>query len=261
MGKKVGFVPTMGALHPGHLALIKEAKKRVDIVVSSIFVNPKQFDKKEDLDKYPRQEEKDVELLKQAGCDIIYIPDEKDIYTSTHKNIPLDIHHLEKVYEGEKRKGHFDGVVQVLYQLFDIVKPNIVLFGQKDYQQCLVVKSILKTYFKQIEMVICPTIRNKEGLALSSRNQRLSQKGLNESSYLNKGLNLAITLYERFVPEQALAFAKTYMESNAIEIEYIDFADADTLKSFREWEEIPKNKIIVVAAYVEGVRLIDNMLF
>ena len=110
-------------------------------------------------------------------------------------------------------------------------------------------------------MVICPTIRNKEGLALSSRNQRLSQKGLNESSYLNKGLNLAITLYERFVPEQALAFAKTYMESNAIEIEYIDFADADTLKSFREWEEIPKNKIIVVAAYVEGVRLIDNMLF
>ena len=152
-------------------------------------------------------------------------------------------------------------MVQVLYQLFDIVKPHQVFFGQKDYQQCLVVKSILKTYFQQIEMVICPTRRNSEGLALSSRNQRLSEKGLESASYLNKGLNLGITLYERFVPQQALAFARTYLENNHIEVEYLDFADADNLKSFGEWKETPQNKIILVAACIEGVRLIDNMQF
>jgi pantoate--beta-alanine ligase len=257
-GKTIGFVPTMGALHDGHLSLIKAASEHTDLTISSIFVNPKQFDKEEDLVKYPRQEDADCRKLEQFNCDMVYIPSTKDLYDENYSPVKLDLAHLADVYEGEKRVGHFDGVVQVLYQFFDTIKPNAVFFGQKDYQQCMVVKKIIDTYFPNITLHTCPTFRDEEGLALSSRNQRLSENGIVSARHLNKALSSSLTNFDPKAPQNALKQASDYLHNHGLNVEYIDFANADDLTPFHQWKETPAKIVVVAAAFVEGVRLIDN---
>ncbi len=260
-GHQIGFVPTMGALHQGHENLILASLEKKLTTICSIFVNPKQFNNNEDLIKYPRNNEKDISTLQNLGCHVLFLPAIEEVYASDFKDIYLNLAPIDSVFEGEKRPGHFEGVVQVLFQLFDLIKPKEVFFGQKDYQQCLIVKRLINANFSHIALNIIETARNEEGLALSSRNQRLSKNGLEIASYLNKGLNLGLTLCERFVPAQAVSFATMYLINNGLEIEYLDIANADTLESYENWESIPAQKIIIAAAYIENVRLIDNLIF
>lgn len=256
----LGFVPTMGALHDGHMSLVEAANKHCDLTIASIFVNPKQFDKPEDLLKYPRTEEQDCDILVRNGCNIAFIPNNDDLYGGNYKNIELDLGHLAHVYEGEKREGHFEGVIQVLYQLFDAIKPTDVFFGQKDYQQCMVVNKILDRYFPSIIMHTIPTHRDKEGLALSSRNKRLSEEGIVKARHFNKALHLAAkNMHEG--TEKALKMASEYMLLHGLEVEYLDFANANDLTPSKNWEGIPQKIVAVSAVWLEGVRLIDNFVF
>jgi pantoate--beta-alanine ligase len=259
--KTIAFVPTMGALHDGHLSLIEAANEKANLTIASIFVNPKQFDNEEDLVKYPRQEAEDNHKLEQAGCDAVYLPSPEDLYDSNYSQVELDLEHLENIYEGEKREGHFEGVVQVLYQLFDCIQPNHVMFGQKDYQQCMVVKRLLETYFPDTQLHKVPTFRDSEGLALSSRNQRLSDKGIETAREFNKGLDIAIAQFNEENPLEALKAGKKHMQQMGIDVEYIDFADASNLNPCASWTNTPDEIVIVAACFVQGIRLIDNKVF
>lgn len=258
--QSLGFVPTMGALHEGHMSLIEAANNTCNLTIASIFVNPKQFDKEEDLLNYPRTEEQDSHFLEENECDMVYIPSKEDLYDDLYEHVNLNLQHLANVYEGEKREGHFEGVIQVLYQLFDIIKPTDVFFGQKDFQQCLVVKSILHKYFPGIKMHTVPTFRDSEGLALSSRNKRLSEVGIQKAQHFNKGLKQACDTFNEGT-QTAINKAKIYLASFDMEVEYLDFANAENLQPCADWKEIPKNIVVVSAVWLEGIRLIDNMVF
>lgn len=258
--KSVGFVPTMGALHQGHLSLINHSVKTCNLTISSIFVNPKQFDKQEDLVKYPRTEEQDCNLLELAGCNVAYLPSTEDLYDADYINVSLDLGNLAHVYEGEKRKGHFEGVVQVLYQLFSAVQPTDVFFGQKDYQQCMVVKKLLDKHFKHITLHTVPTHRDDEGLALSSRNARLSETAIDQARHFNKGLILAAQEIRKGKAE-ALKKAISYISKHGMEVEYLDFADASDLTPCQYWQVSPQKIVVIAAVWLEGIRLIDNLVF
>lgn len=259
--KSVGFVPTMGALHSGHLSLIHHANNVCDLTISSIFVNPKQFDKKEDLVKYPRTEEQDCALLEKAGCNITYLPTSEDLYDEHYKDVSLKLGILAKIYEGEKRVGHFEGVVQVLFQLFDAINPTDVFFGQKDYQQCMVVNKLIQQYFPGITLHKVPTVRDGYGLALSSRNKRLSNEGIEIARKFNIGLKKAATLFDAQSPAKALLMAKSFLENEGLIVEYLDFANASDLDPLENWKKSPPEIVVVSAVWLEGIRLIDNLVF
>lgn len=258
--RSVGFIPTMGALHQGHLDLVHASTESTDLTIASVFVNPKQFDKKVDLKKYPRTEEKDIELLKNAGCHAVYLPTPEDLYDKEYKNVELDIAHLADIYEGEKRVGHFEGVIQVLYQFFDAIQPSHVFFGQKDYQQCMVVKRLIEDYFPKVVLETVATHRDDHGLALSSRNARLSSEGIKKARKFNQGLKLAASDWH-LGKEHALQNATHFLEEHGLEVEYIDFANALDLTPSHMWQESPQEIVVVSAVWLEGVRLIDNYLF
>ncbi|MBC7426408.1 MAG: pantoate--beta-alanine ligase [Bacteroidia bacterium] len=259
-GKSIGFVPTMGALHKGHLELIKTAQQQCDIVVASVFVNPKQFNNKEDLAKYPSDNEKDAALLEKTGCDFLYIPSVDDIYPSTFEPVSLDLGPLATIFEGEYRPGHFDGVIQVVSRLFDIVKPHKAYFGLKDYQQCLVVKELAKQSFQNIEIVFCPIFREKDGLAMSSRNVRLTKEGRQTATEINKQMMKIASSDFSLLPEQYEKLAIKALEEKGFEVEYFKIADPNTMLVLKAWKPEEKH-IILTAAYIDGVRLIDNMIF
>ncbi|MFB6306956.1 MAG: pantoate--beta-alanine ligase, partial [Flavobacteriales bacterium] len=172
-GNVVGFVPTMGALHEGHLSLLRKAKKESDLLVASVFVNPEQFENKKDMEQYPKELEKDKEKLKELECDVMFAPSVKEIYPNK-PGLDMDFGHLERVMEGKYRPGHFKGVAEVVKRLFRIIQPNKAYFGKKDYQQLLIIKKMIDQLDFNIEVVGCPIIREKSGLALSSRNKRLN---------------------------------------------------------------------------------------
>ena len=181
-GKRIGFVPTMGALHPGHISLIKKSKTENPVTVCSIFINPSQFNDPADFKKYPVTIETDIDMLEEADCDALFLPGSEEIYPDGYSNSKLyDIGYLETVLEGKYRPGHFQGVCMVVDRLLDIVQPDQLFLGQKDYQQCMVIKRllILKGQTDKIGLSICPTLREADGLAMSSRNLRLSEKSLN----------------------------------------------------------------------------------
>src|ERR1051325_5265869 len=177
-GKKIGFVPTMGALHQGHISLIESSKKENDLTVCSIFVNPTQFNDPKDYEKYPITIEKDIYQLETNGCDIIFIPSLKEIYPDDYKKVHYDLGYLETVLEGKFRPGHFQGVCMVVHRLLEIVTCNNLYLGQKDYQQCMVIKRLIELIGKKekITVVVCPTLREVDGLAMSSRNTRLNEE-------------------------------------------------------------------------------------
>lgn len=257
--KIVGFVPTMGALHPGHISLIKEARHKCDVVVVSIFVNPLQFNNSQDLEKYPRNLESDLIKLKNESVDLVYAPDSSEFYSQL-PFIKLDFGIISANLEGEKRPGHFSGVGIVVSRLFHLVEPHKAFFGAKDLQQLAVIKSLVSDLGFEIEIVRCPTFREPNGLAMSSRNERLSKKGLITASKLNQGLALAIQSLPELGMELAKKNALEFIQSDSeITVEYLEWVDPSTMNIINKR---PKNKEIAlcIAAWVEEVRLIDNLI-
>ncbi len=253
----LGFVPTMGALHEGHLALVAEAKRRCDRVLVSIFVNPLQFNNSNDLDKYPRTVEADLRLLENAGADYVFIPSADEMYPEGFQTATLDISPLDSVFEGAFRPGHFQGVVAVLYQLFQLIQPDTVVFGLKDLQQCLVVEKLIGKHFPHIEQINMPTLREKSGLAMSSRNTRLSPEGLQKAALIYEMLD---DLKENVADFNKHAAAWTNkLKLSGIETEYVQLVALPDMQIPQE-NAVPDRAAIVFAGYLEGVRLIDNVL-
>jgi pantoate--beta-alanine ligase len=259
-GIKLGFVPTMGALHEGHLELVKKSVEENDYTIVSIFVNKLQFNNSVDFNNYPITKEQDIEMLKNVFCDAVFMPSTEVMYPDNYQKIPLDLRTIDNVFEGPLRPGHFDGVVQVVYRLFDYIKPNTAYFGLKDYQQCMVIKALKNAYFHTIYLVFCPTIRTETGLAMSSRNKRLSSSGLIEAAYLYKVLSIIRDLSIHIEAFDAVNYGKKLLQNRKIDVEYLELANADTLAHGKKWFRKNKN-VILLAVQIEGVRLIDNIVF
>ena len=258
-GLSLGFVPTMGALHQGHLDLVRRARQECDRVLVSIFVNPLQFNNQEDLNRYPRQPEKDQQLLKEAGVDFLYAPEPQDFYTEAAR-ISLDFGPAGSALEGAMRPGHFSGVGVVLSRLFHLVQPDRAYFGAKDLQQVAVVKTLVRDLEFPVEIVRCPTRREESGLAMSSRNQRLSEEGKSIASALYQALCLAAEAGPDN-PAEARLKALQFLSSNPqIKLEYLEWVCADTMEFLPNGKELPREIALCLAAWVEGVRLIDNII-
>lgn len=257
----IGFVPTMGALHQGHLSLIRESKKKTRLTVCSIFINPTQFNNTSDFEKYPVTLEADIEQLKSAGTDILFLPTTQEIYPQgTMALEKYSLGKLETLLEGHYRPEHFQGVCQVVHRLLNAVHPNILFLGQKDYQQCLVIQKLITLIRKNIEVCIVPTIREANGLAMSSRNMRLSSKALQQASAIYK----AMVYMQENIQQQSLVDveqkAKEILFKNGFTtIDYIAIVEANTLMPITQIHQGQKIAIMV-AAFIEDVRLIDNIL-
>ena len=259
---RIGFVPTMGALHEGHITLIKRSIEVDEITVCSIFVNPTQFNNPDDFEKYPVTIEEDIYMLESTGCSILFLPGVNEIYPKGIQQLSnYDLGYLETVLEGEFRPGHFQGVCQVVDRLLYIVGPDILYLGQKDYQQCLVIKHLLflNGLNEKLRIEISPTIREPEGLAMSSRNKRLSKEARLISSSISKTLLFIKDNCKEGNTGEILSQAAMKLELSGFKIDYLRIADAETLELKTEWDG--KLKIVVLAAvYIEDIRLIDNML-
>lgn len=258
--KSIGFVPTMGALHEGHLSLIRKCKKGSKITVASIFVNPTQFNSKEDLKKYPRTLNNDILLLEENGCDILFLPDEKEIYPNVEsKKKSFSLGTLESIMEGKFRPGHFQGVCLVVEKLLNIINPDFLFLGQKDYQQCLVIKKLISLMHKETRVIICPIFREKNGLAMSSRNVRLNSSDRETASELYRSLDF---IKENLSGDNFLKLRKQVLirlQAEGFKVEYLELAERNSLKlitTFNAGEEL----IILIAAIISNVRLIDNLL-
>lgn len=255
----IGFVPTMGALHIGHLSLIEKSKSETNLTVCSIFVNPTQFNDKKDFDKYPNTIEADIEKLASVDTDVLFLPSVDEMYPNgTEKIKQYEIGYLDTVLDGKFRPGHFNGVCVVVHKLLDAVKPTHLFMGEKDFQQCLVVKRLLEIIESDIQLITCPTRREPNGLAMSSRNERLSKGGREKASaihYVLKSMKSEQTksnfadLESRFVQ---------YLDSNSFETEYILLSDANTLELLSDFDPA-KKMVVLIASKLEGVRLIDNL--
>jgi pantoate--beta-alanine ligase len=256
-GKTIGFVPTMGALHQGHLSLIKLAQQGNDEVVCSIFVNPTQFNDPADLEKYPRPIVDDIAKLEQIGCDVLFNPQVKDIYAD-NEQWHLDIGELENLLEGKFRPGHYQGVTQVVYKLFNIVKPDTAYFGQKDYQQFLIISKMVELLNMPVKLMMCPIQREADGLAMSSRNIHLSPVDRQHALILSKTLNWANDNFDRNkIDEIKKEAAHLINNEPGVELEYFEICDGDNLHpANRDSKKI----VALVAARVGKTRLIDNVL-
>lgn len=259
LSKKIGFVPTMGALHQGHISLVQESQKENDLTVCSIFVNPTQFNQAEDLKNYPRTLEKDFELLLKAGCDAVFIPEVAEVYSDS-LDYAFPLGSVAELMEGKHRPGHFSGVLNVLKRLFDIVQPQRSYFGQKDFQQCLVVKKLLAHYGWPIDLRICPIVREADGLAMSSRNQLLDSNARAQAPFIYQTLSALPVKMSSGSPAELEQWAQSrFAEHPAFELEYFEIANADTLERIGSWHDA-ENIVACVAARLGKVRLIDNVL-
>lgn len=254
---KIGFVPTMGYLHEGHLSLIQESKKETDLTVCSIFVNPLQFNNKEDLEKYPRDEERDIKLLQSVNCDVVFIPSYEEMYPvppSKQYRFPG----LDDVLEGKFRPGHFNGVATVVARLFDIIRPHVAYFGKKDYQQYLIVRELAKREYPQIIIKPMPIVREPDGLAMSSRNVRLSPQARKESVLLYETLLLAKSLVGKKTIVEIEKICQEKISANPLfQLEYFTIVNANNLQPV--FDKTNEPMIALVAAWIDNVRLIDNM--
>lgn len=258
--KTIGFVPTMGALHQGHLSLIEASKTTNDLTICSIFVNPTQFNEASDLEKYPRTLQKDIQGLYKAGADAVFIPEIIEIYPKNGFELPtFQLDHLTNVLEGAYRPGHFDGVVQVVYRLLDLVQPNRLYMGLKDFQQQAIIGEMLRQMESDIELVPCPIIREADGLAMSSRNRRLSEEERTIAPTIYKTLQGAKQTWEaHFAPSSIKANAIQQLEKAGFKVDYFEIVDATTLQEIEVFDE-SANAIICVAAWLGEIRLIDNL--
>ena len=259
--KSIGFVPTMGALHQGHISLVERAAKENDITVVSIFVNPTQFNNKEDLEKYPRDPDADFALLEKNSCDIVFAPTVDEMYPTPDTRV-FSLGSVAEVMEGKYRPGHFNGVCQVVSRLFNIVEPNRAYFGQKDYQQIAVIKAMVRKYMPTFkgEIVSCPIKRESDGLALSSRNVHLSPEQRQSALLISKTLFEAKKMADnKATQKQITDFIKRSIASDTnLCLEYVEIADKDTLQPIAN--EYPKNAVICITVYDGKTRLIDNIL-
>lgn len=260
-GKTIGFVPTMGALHDGHLSLINKSTSETDITICSIFVNPTQFNNPSDLEKYPRTSAEDIQLLVLNNCDVLFMPSVLEMYPDGQEKNKEDYGEITNVFEGEKRPGHFDGVVTIVSRLFEIIKPTKTFFGQKDYQQCMVVKELIKRHFKYIELFIEPTLRNENGLALSSRNKLLNSNQLDAATCISKALFYIKNNWGKYTVEALVNEAKKIIqENNVLKIEYLAICDKNDLSIAVGNSADFKNVVILTAVFCGEVRLIDNLI-
>jgi pantoate--beta-alanine ligase len=258
-GKTIGLVPTMGYLHEGHLALVRQMKKKADVVIVTIFVNPAQFGPKEDFAKYPRDEKADLRKIKSAGGDIVFIPDAKEIYPPDFQTF-VEVENLSKPLEGEVRPGHFRGVTTVVAKLYNITRPDIVIFGQKDFQQAVILRQMTRDLGYPIKYIVGDTVREPDGLAMSSRNAYLSADGRREAVCLFRGLRTAremvasgISHAAKIRKEMQLVIKAT---CPAAQIDYISFNDFKTLTPVTA---VAAGTVCSLAVRLYGVRLIDNM--
>ena len=256
-GRKIGLVPTMGALHIGHISLVERASKENDFVIVTIFVNPKQFNNKSDLSSYPRTIERDKALLNQFTNVAICIPKENSVYPEPDPYLGVDLGHLDEVLEGCYRPGHFQGVSHVVHNLFYLTNPSSAYFGLKDIQQFAVIKKMNEITGLNIELIGCPTIRSKEGLALSSRNEKLSNEGLRQSLIIIKTLRFVEENKTQYSPDDLKNKAIEFFQDGNLKLEYLDIVNAKTFKQIRNFEE---PSVCCIAAYCENIRLIDNVL-
>jgi pantoate--beta-alanine ligase len=258
--KATGFVPTMGALHDGHISLIKAAKKETNVVVCSIFVNPTQFNDPKDFEKYPVTLDSDIYLLEKAGCDILFLPSVAEMYpeglqTSTH----FELEFIETVLEGEFRPGHFQGVCQVVYRLLEIISPDKLFLGQKDFQQCMVIKKMAATFFPLLDIIICLTQRESSGLAMSSRNKRLSDAEKLQATAIFETMQY---VKNHIQPGELKALQQNAVQQLTLKgfrVDYVAIADAGTLR-LPEWWDGKEKVVVLIAAFLNEVRLIDNMV-
>lgn len=262
-GKSIGLVPTMGALHKGHLSLVKNSISNNDITVVSIFVNPTQFNNPNDLASYPRTVDKDLELLQTIGCDIVFAPEADDIYSKseTDSRFEFDFEGLDKVMEGKFRPGHFNGVVQIVSKLFDLVRPDRAYFGEKDFQQLAIIRLMTRRYNLPIEIVPCPIVREDSGLALSSRNSLLKDNEKRVASHIYAVLNES----RQFVPQTEVEELKQCViaaieHKPELKVEYFDIVDGHTLKSIGKWDECDY-VVGCITVFCGKVRLIDNICY
>ena len=254
--KKISLVPTMGNLHEGHVSLIKYAQNISDYTVGSIFVNPTQFVAGEDFDEYPRTLDSDIESISNLNVDLVFVPDTEEIYpVNDQASIEVPVFELESIHCGKYRPGHFRGVATVVSKLFDMVKPDIAIFGEKDYQQLLIIRSLVKSLFMPIEIIGLPTVREKSGLAMSSRNNYLSQSDRQRAPMLHECIKTTI----KSIKNGAIDYvylekeAKFFLEKAGFKIDYYSICDLDTLRA-----PINENLVILAAVRLGKTRLIDN---
>lgn len=256
---RIGFVPTMGALHEGHLGLIDRARTTCDVVVSSIFVNPLQFNDPKDLERYPRRPEEDAHMLKTAGCDLLFTPEKEGIFANFQPR-KYDLGGLDLYWEGPSRPGHFQGVVNVVERLFFYVRPDEAFFGEKDRQQLAILQYVARSERWPEKIVPCPTARESDGLARSSRNMRLNAEERKEASLLYKALRMAADrAFSAPVADLHQAVTEFLSTSPIVELDHFGLADPRTLRPIEEWNGHDQ-AVALIAAQVGPVRLIDNIL-
>lgn len=254
----IGFVPTMGALHEGHLSLIERSTKENDITICSIFVNPTQFGEKKDLETYPRPIEADIDKLISAGCDILFLPEVDEVYPPSYQQQEFDLQGLDFKIEGKQRPGHFQGVCNVIYRFFTIIQPDKAYFGQKDFQQTVVVKRLVKLMNSKTEIVVVPISREANGLAMSSRNQRLSDKHRAEAHFIHDGLLKIKDLAPKVGLKAAMdEVARSYASVDGAVIEYLTAVDPISLD---EVEELGDHTAVLTVVRFHDVRLLDNII-
>ncbi len=258
--RKTGLVPTMGALHDGHLSLIRTAMRNGDFIVASIFVNPTQFNNPVDLERYPRDLDSDLKMLEKHPVDLVFAPPVEEMYPEKDTRV-FDLSPLDSVMEGKFRPGHFNGVAQIVSKLFDAVQPDRVYFGQKDFQQLAVIRRLVTLLEPDIEIIGCPIIREEDGLAMSSRNRLLAPEERKAAPLIYKTLQRAKKLKEQHTPETVRDFVTSEINRHPLmQLEYFEIVDNQNLQPAKNWQG-PQNKIGCIAVHLGNVRLIDNIYF
>ena len=257
---KIGFIPTMGALHKGHISLIEASKKTDTLTICSIFVNPTQFNNTADFEKYPVTIEKDIDFLEKAGCNVLFLPSVEEIYPEdSSTTLPYELGFIETVLDGKYRPGHFQGVCNVVQRLLDIVQPNTIYLGQKDYQQCIIIKKLTELIQSPTQIIICPTLRESDGLAMSSRNMRLTSVERIKAVRISEVL---LFIKQEIKPGNLQDLKQrciNYLTNEGYNVDYVEIADATNLILLQNWDG--KTKLVaLVAAFLNEVRLIDNRI-
>jgi len=258
--KTLGFVPTMGALHNGHLSLITRSKQECSVTICSVFVNPTQFNDAKDLENYPRMPEKDIEMLTAAECDVLFMPSVKEMYPQHEETPKFDFGHLDKILEGEHRPGHFNGVAQIVMRFFEVIQPEMAFFGSKDYQQVLIVSKLAELMASNLQVIACPIVREADGLAMSSRNVLLSPSERQSAAHIPIIMEEA----KRIVRNHSIAAARLFVKAQVEKIPfarivYYEVCDAKTLLPLSQFDQTTEC-ISLIALYVGKIRLIDNLI-